>query len=93
MVAVVAVVHLVLALGSFALGFSIGIKRWDVGTAGMLESAANAIAGVLLQPGLQLLKSGMSGGLEWAIIFGNSVLWGVVGALVVLGIARAVKGR
>jgi hypothetical protein len=33
----------------------------------------------------------MSAELEWAIIFGNSVLWGAVGALVVLGIKRAGK--
>ena len=87
------VLHLAAALGSFVVGFSIGMKRWDVGKAGLLESAANGLAEVLLQPGLRLLKFGMSGGLEWAIIFGNSVLWGAVGALVVLGIRRAVKGK
>ncbi len=85
------VLHLVAALGSFAVGFSIGMKRWDVGKAGLLETAANAVAGLLFQPGSRFLKFGMSGGVEWAIIFGNSVLWGAVGALAILGIVRARK--
>lgn len=86
--AVLAVLHLILALGSVAVGFSIGIRRWDVGSAGMLESAANGLAEVLFQPGSRLLALGVSGGLEWAIILGNSLLWGAMGALIVLGIAR-----
>jgi len=89
--AVLTMLHLVAALGSFAVGFSIGLKRWDLGKAGVLETAANALAELLLQPGSRFLKLGMSAELEWAIIFGNSVLWGAVGALVVLGIKRAGK--
>lgn len=87
--AVIAVAHLTAALGSLALGFAIGARRWDSGSPGILESVADGVAGVLLQPGSHLWRMGMSGDLEWAIIVGNSALWGTVGALVIVGIARA----
>jgi hypothetical protein len=85
----IALLHLVIAAGSFALGFSIGIKRWDSGPPGMLESTATAIAEVLLQPGIGLLRLGMPGEVEWAIIVGNSILWGIVGAILVRAITKA----
>ena len=51
--AVLAVLHLILALGSVAVGFSIGIRRWNVGSAAMLESAANGGAmGALIVLGI-----------------------------------------
>jgi hypothetical protein len=87
--AIISLLHLLAAAGSFVLGFSIGIKRWDSGPPGVLESTASAIAGVLLQPGVRLLVVGMPGELEWAIILGNSVLWGVVGAIFVLAVRKA----
>lgn len=90
--AILSVLHLVAAAGSFVLAFSIGIKRWDSGSPGILESTANAIAEVLLQPGIRLLRVGMPGELEWAIIVGNSILWGISGALFVLAIRKARRG-
>ena len=80
--AAIAVLHFVAALGTFALGFSIGLKRWDTGPAGVLESAANAVAAVLFQPGAQLLALGLPGEFDWMIIVGNSALWGLVGAAI-----------
>ncbi len=91
--AILSALHLVLAVGSLAVGFSIGLRRWDVGSAGFVESFTNGLAAVLLQPGAHLLTMGMSGALDWAIILGNSLLWGALGALVVLGIARVGKGN
>jgi hypothetical protein len=76
-------VHLALALGCLAVSFSIGLRRWDLGSAGFVESFANGLGAVLLQPGALLLHMGMTGSLDWAIILGNSVLWGTLGALVV----------
>jgi hypothetical protein len=60
------------------------------GSPGILESTANAIAEVLLQPGIRFLSVGMPGELEWAIILGNSIVWGIGGAILVLAIG---KGR
>jgi predicted aconitase len=74
------------------LAFSIGITRWDSGSPRILESTANAIAEVLLQPGIRLLSVGMPGELEWAIIVGNSILWGISGAVFVLAIRKARYG-
>ena len=68
---ILSVLHLVAAAGSFVLAFSIGIKRWDSGSPEILESTANAIAEVLLQPGIRFLSVGMPGEL------GNGQsLWG-----------------
>ncbi len=86
--AILSALHLLLAIGSFVLGWSIGVKRWDSGPGGMLESTANAIAEVLLQPGARLLAIGMPGELEWAILLANSVLWGAVGAGLVLAMRK-----
>jgi hypothetical protein len=89
----ISVLHLVIAAGSFVLGFSIGIKRWDSGPPGILEAAATAIGEVLLQPGIGLLRVGMPAEVEWAIILGNSVLWGIAGAMLVRAIVRARRSR
>lgn len=89
---IIFLLHLLAAAGSFVLGFSIGIKRWDSGPPGTLESTATAIAEVLLQPGIRLLAVGMPGELEWAIILGNSILWGIVGAILVLAVRKAGRG-
>ena len=89
---ILSVLHLVAAAGSFVLAFSIGIKRWDSGSPGILESTANAIAEVLLQPGIRLLRVGMPGELKWAIIVGNSILQRISGALFVLAIRKARQG-
>ena len=87
--AILSLVHFLVAVGSFALAWSIGIKRWDSGPRGMLEATANAVAEVLLQPGIRLLVMGMPGELELAIIVANSLLWGIAGAVVVLVIRKA----
>lgn len=89
--ALISVLHLLAAAGTFVLGFSIGIKRWDSGSPGILELAATTLAGVLLQPGIRFLAIGMPGELEWAIILANSILWGIVGAALVLAF-RARRG-
>ena len=80
--------HLVLALGSIAVSFATGMARWDSGKAGFIETLANSLGWVLLQPGSRLWGEGISGELDSAILLGNSVLWGALGALVVVGIAR-----
>jgi heme A synthase len=90
---IISVLHLLAAVGSFVLGFSIGIKRWDSGPPGILESTATAIGEVLLQPGIGFLEVGMPGELEWAIIVGNSILWGIVAAIVVCAFSRARRGQ
>jgi hypothetical protein len=89
---IISVLHLLAGAGTFLLGLSIGVKRWDSGPPGILESTATAIGEVLLQPGIRFLAVGMPGELEWAIILGNSILWGIVGAILVLAIRKAVRG-
>lgn len=84
----ITVLHFIAAVGTFALAFSIGLKRWDAGSAGPVESVANTFAAVLFQPGAQLLAMGLPGEFDWIIILGNSVLWGLVGAAVVLGLLK-----
>src|SRR5688500_4883831 len=88
-----------------SLRTALGRRRWELragifnrdqtvgfGSPGIFESTANAIAEVLLQPGIRLLSVGMPGELEWAIIVGNSILWGISGALFVLAIRKARRG-
>jgi len=89
---IISLLHSLAAAGTFVLGFSIGLKRWDSGPPQMLESAANAVAEVLLQPGIRFLRVGLPGELEWAIVVANSILWGIVGATVLV-LRRLSRGR
>lgn len=74
--------HLVIALTSLAVGFSIGIDRFGSGDAGLLERSANSLAEVLFLPGSYVYRWAprLSGLAEWTMILGNSLLWGVVAA-------------
>lgn len=85
--------HFIAALATFALGFMVGIRRWDSGAPGALESAASLVAEVLLQPGMRFVGQGMPAEVEWAIIACNSLLWGSVGAVLVWAIRRALERR
>ena len=89
-----ATLHMAMSFGSLAVGVGIGMKRLGTGGgAGFAETTANRLAEVLFRPGSSIWTPGMSGTLDWAIIVGNSVLWGVVGAsvIVVVGAARRTK--
>ena len=88
--------HLILALGSFWIGFSSGMERFDAGTpieASPFEATASVISKVLLQPMLgiwNLIFVGRSSPafLQWLAILLNSLLWGIVVAVVAFS-ARA----
>lgn len=89
-----AALHMVMSFGSLAIGVGIGMKRLGTGGgAGLLETMANRLAEVLFRPGSHLWVPGMSGSLDWAIIVGNSVLWGVVGASVIVIVGAARKSK
>src|SRR5688572_33335884 len=81
--AMLSAVHLALVLGCLIVSFSIGLRRWDLGSAGFVESFANGLGAVLLQPGAQLLTMGMPGSLVWEIIVGNRVVCVALGSIVV----------
>ena len=92
--AVLAVVHLLLALISFFVSFSLGMGRFDSGgDMSQLESLAGALSDTLLSPISLVQNKGLSSPLQWAVVLGNSILWGAVLAVPVWAVARLVRGK
>jgi hypothetical protein len=92
--AVLAVVHLLLALLSFFVSFSLGMGRFDSGgDMSQLESLARALSDTLLSPISHVQAKGLSSPLQWAVVLGNSILWGAVLAVPVWAVARLVRGK
>ncbi|MDP9811316.1 hypothetical protein J2W42_004179 [Rhizobium tibeticum] len=92
--AVLAVVHLLLALSSLLASFSLGMGRFDSGgDMSQLESLVTALSDTILSPISHVQTKGLSSPLQWAVVFGNSILWGAVLALPVWATARLVRRK
>ena len=92
--AVLATVHLLLALSFLLVSFSLGTGRFDSGgDMSQLESFATALSDALLSPISHVQTKGLSSPLQWAVVLGNSILWGAVLAVPVWALARLVKGK
>jgi hypothetical protein len=92
--AVLAAVHLLLALSSLLVSFSLGMGRFDSGgDMSQLESLARTLSDTLLSPISHVQTKGLSSPLQWAVILGNSILWGAVLAVPVWALARLVRGK
>ena len=91
---VLAAVHLFLALSSLLVSFSLGMGRFDSGgDMSQLEGLARALSDTLLSPISHVQTKGLSSSLQWAVILGNSILWGAVLAVPVWALARLVRGK
>jgi hypothetical protein len=73
------IAHLVLAVASILISFSLVMERFDSGgDASQFEVLATALSNILLSPMSFLSIKGLSSLLQWAIVLGNSILWGAV---------------
>ncbi len=91
-----AAVHLVVAVGSSFVAFSMGMARFDSGTPpGVIEETAARVSQVLLQPALSMCCShGVSSLPQWLLIGSNSLLWGLLlSGLLALAARIAHKGE
>jgi hypothetical protein len=93
--AILAAVHLVLALGSLATSYTLAMSRFDAGEfrePSVIERVATGASNVLFQPVmfiLGLLAPGSHSSLvQWLAFGGNSLLWGLAVALVVWRLTR-----
>ena len=86
---IIAGIHFVLALGTFNISFVSGMERFDnpEHELSLVEKASNRLFRVLLQPGLLCWTPWMSRHLpnfvEWIFFGCNSLLWGLVIALLI----------
>jgi hypothetical protein len=95
LVIVFAAAHLVLALGSLATSYTLGMSRFDAAEsldASAVERVATNASSVLFQPVMSLLAVLGPGSHSWLVqwfAFGcNSLLWGFGLALVFWRLAR-----
>jgi hypothetical protein len=95
---VLAAIHFVLAIGSVMIAFGSGMEAFDNPDyqLSMVERVAVALAGILMQPGMSLwtpwMSKKMPNVVEWGLCLFNSLLWGVVFALV-LNAPKLLKGK
>jgi hypothetical protein len=91
---VLGTVHLLLSLSSLLVSFSLGMGRFDSGgDMSQLESLATALSDTLLLPISHVQTKGLASPLQWAVVLGNSILWGAVLAVPVWALARLVRGK
>jgi hypothetical protein len=88
LVVILASVHLVLALGSLAMSYTLGMSRFDAGEfrePSVIERVATGASNVLFQPVMFILgvlgPGSHSTLVQWFAFGGNSLLWGLVVAL------------
>jgi hypothetical protein len=80
---IVAVVHLVMTIGSVLIAFGSGMEAFDNPDyqPSMVERVADSLAGILMQPARSLwtpwISKQMPDSLEWALLLTNSLLWGL----------------
>jgi len=83
----IAVIHLLLSIGSVAVAFGSGMEAFDNPDyqPSMVERVADSLAGILMQPGMSLWTPWMSKNMpnvaEWGLCLLNSLLWGIALAL------------
>lgn len=90
--AIFAAIHLVAAVGSLLLGFSLGMARFDhpeTIARSYAEATSSRLAEVLFEPGQMLYRALHAGSsapalVQWLYVILNSALWGLVLAAAVL---------
>ena len=89
LVALLAAVHLALALGSLATSYTLGMARFDAAEfrePSAIERVATGASNVLFQPVMSVLgvlaPGSHSSPVQWLAVGGNSLLWGLAAALV-----------
>ena len=95
LVAILAAVHLALALGSLATSYTLGMSRFDVGEfrkPSAIERVATGASNVLFQPVMFILgvlgPGSHSSLVQWFALGCNSLLWGLAVALVFWRLTR-----
>ena len=95
LVAILAAVHPVLALGSLATSYTLGMSRFDAGELrepSAIERVATGASNVLFQPVMFIVgvlgPGSHSSLVQWLAFGGNSLLWGLAMALVFRRLTR-----
>jgi hypothetical protein len=95
LVALLAAVHLALALGSLATSYTLGMARFDAAEfrePSAIERVATGASNVLFQPVMFILGVLAPGShpslVQWFALGANSLLWGLVAALVFRRLTR-----
>ena len=95
LVAILAAVHLVLALGSLATSYTLGMSRFDASEflePSAIERVATGASNVLFQPIMSILgvlgPGSHSSLVQWFALGCNSLLWGLAVALVFWRLTR-----
>jgi hypothetical protein len=95
---VLAAIHLVLGIGSVMIAFGSGMEAFDNPDyqPSSVERVADTLAGILMQPGMSLwtpwVSKTMPNVVEWGLCLLNSLLWGIVLA-VILNLPTLLKGK
>ena len=95
---VMAGVHLVLAISSVVIAFGSGMEEFDNPhyEPSIIERVADQLSEILMQPIMSLwtpwMSKNMPNVVEWGLCVINSLLWGIVLAIV-LNIPALVKGK
>ena len=100
LVAVLAAVHLVLALGSLATSYTLGMSRFDAAEflePTGIERVATGVSNTLFQPVMAVLgvfgPGSHSSFVQWFALGCNSLLWGFAVAFVFWRLTRRSTGR
>jgi len=86
---VIAVIHLVFSIGSVAIAFGAGMEAFDNPDYkySAFERIADQLARVLMQPGMFFwtpwMSRNMPDAVEWLSVVVNSLLWGLVIAVII----------
>ena len=82
-VVVFAACHFVAMILSTVVAFEITFRAFDGAEyAPYVRSVANGAAMILSHPGRLLLRARLSKEMEWLVVAGNSVLWGLAATLI-----------
>jgi hypothetical protein len=92
--AILGALHLVVAMGSLLLGFSLGMARFDSPESiapGYVETTSSHLADVLFQPMQAIYRAFYAGSsapaaVEWLSMILNSAFWGIALAVGVASI-------
>jgi hypothetical protein len=89
---ILAAIHLVVAVGSLLLGFSLGMARFDTpetSAPSYVEATSSRLADVLFEPVQMIYRSLHAGSgapamVQWLYMIMNSALWGLVLATAIM---------
>lgn len=95
LVAILAVIHLVVSLGSLATSYTLGMSRFDAPKflePSAIERVATGASDVLFQPAMSIVRvlgpGPHSSLVQWLALGCNSLLWGLVLALMFWRLTR-----